>query len=323
MSRHWQNCLNNPVADLQPIFLMGPTASGKTEMAMRLVDAFDGEIISVDSAMVFRDMNIGTAKPEPALLAQYPHALIDLIDPRESYSAAQFRSDALKQIDEIQARGHTPILAGGTMLYYRALEYGLSPLPKADPKIRQRLEQQAQEIGWEAMHQRLAEVDPAAAKRIHPNDPQRLQRALEVYEISGVPMTELWQQSSVPLAVTPLKIALAPAERAILHQRIEHRFDLMLAQGLLEEVENLYRRGDLSPSLPSIRCVGYRQLWGYLEGEWDEKSARERAIIATRQLAKRQMTWLRSEENLNWIDPLEDKAQNELLKLVDKNIIKY
>ncbi len=302
---------------------MGPTASGKTEMAMRLVDEFDGEIVSVDSAMVFRDMNIGTAKPEPELLEQYPHALIDLIDPAESYSAAQFRTDALQKIDEILARGHTPILAGGTMLYYRALEYGLSPLPEADPEVRQRLEQQAQELGWEAMHQRLAEVDPEAAARIHPNDPQRLQRALEVYEISGVAMTELWKQSSVPLSHTPLKIALAPAERSILHQRIEQRFDQMLQQGFVEEVERLYRRGDLNSSLPSIRCVGYRQIWNYLCGEWDMDTAREKAIVATRQLAKRQMTWLRSEEKLNWIDPLEDKARDELLKLVDKNIIKY
>ncbi len=302
---------------------MGPTASGKTEMAMRLVDAFDGEIISVDSAMVFRDMDIGTAKPEPELLAQYPHALIDLIDPSESYSAARFRADALKQIEEIQARGHMPILAGGTMLYYRALEYGLSPLPEADPEVRKRLEQQAREIGWEAMHQRLVEVDPEAAARIHPNDPQRLQRALEVYEVSGQPMTELWKKSSVPLPVTPLKIALAPAERVVLHQRIELRFDQMLAQGFVAEVESLHGRGDLNPSLPSIRCVGYRQIWNYLEGEWDESTAREKAIIATRQLAKRQMTWLRSEENLNWIDPLECGAHDQLLKLVDKNIIKY
>jgi len=272
---------------------------------------------------VFRDMNIGTAKPEPELLAQYPHALIDLIDPSESYSAARFRADALKQIEEIQARGHMPILAGGTMLYYRALEYGLSPLPEADPEVRKRLEQQAREIGWEAMHQRLVEVDPEAAARIHPNDPQRLQRALEVYEVSGQPMTELWKKSSVPLPVTPLKIALAPAERVVLHQRIELRFDQMLAQGFVAEVESLHGRGDLNPSLPSIRCVGYRQIWNYLEGEWDESTAREKAIIATRQLAKRQMTWLRSEENLNWIDPLECGAHDQLLKLVDKNIIKY
>lgn len=305
------------------IFLMGPTASGKTEMAMRLVDELDGEIVSVDSAMVFREMDIGTAKPEPELLAEYPHALIDLIDPVQSYSAAQFRSDALQQIEEIQQRGHTPIFAGGTMLYYRALEYGLSPLPEADPKVRQRLEQQAAELGWEAMHQRLAAVDPEAAARIHPNDPQRLQRALEVYEISGEPMSELWKRSSEPLAITPLKIALAPAERATLHQRIEQRFDQMLAQGFIEEVECLYRRGDLHIGLPSIRCVGYRQIWNYLCGEWDQNTAREKAIIATRQLAKRQMTWLRSEENLNWIDPLEQGARDVLLKLVDKNIIKY
>ena len=209
------------------------------------------------------------------------------------------------------------------MLYYRALEYGLSPLPEADPEVRQRLEQQAQEFGWEAMHQRLTEVDPEAAARIHPNDPQRLQRALEVYEISGVPMSVLWQQASEPLAHRPLKIALAPAERSVLHQRIEQRFDQMLKMDFIEEVERLYMRGDLDVSLPSIRCVGYRQFWNYLSGEWDQNTAREKAIIATRQLAKRQMTWLRSEEELNWIDPLEQKAREELLKLVDKNIIKY
>jgi len=311
------------MSDHKIIFLMGPTASGKTESAMRLVDAFDGEIVSVDSAMVFRGMDIGTAKPEPELLVQYPHALIDLIDPLESYSAAQFRTDALKEIKAIQARGHTPILAGGTMLYYRALEYGLSPLPEANPAVRQRLEQQAQELGWDAMHQRLAEVDPEAAERIHPNDPQRLQRALEVYEISGAPMSELWRQTSEPLADTPLKIALAPAERSVLHQRIEQRFDQMLKLGFIDEVEKLFMRGDLDVSLPSIRCVGYRQFWNYLSGGWDQEAAREKAIIATRQLAKRQMTWLRSEDKLNWIDPLEDGARDRLLKLVDKNIIKY
>jgi tRNA dimethylallyltransferase len=305
------------------IFLMGPTASGKTEMAMRLVDAFDGEIVSVDSAMIYRGMDIGTAKPEPALLADYPHALIDIIDPLESYSAARFRTDALREIAAIRARGHIPILAGGTMLYYRALEYGLSPLPKGDPEVRQRLEQQAQELGWEVMHQRLAEVDPEAAQRIHPNDPQRLQRALEVYEVSGVAMSELWRTTSEPLLESPLKIALAPAERAVIHQRIEQRFEQMLQQGFVAEVEQLYQRGDLDPALPSIRCVGYRQIWNYLSGEWDMPTAREKAIIATRQLAKRQMTWLRSEENLHWIDPLEHDARERLLKLVDKNIIKY
>jgi tRNA dimethylallyltransferase len=302
---------------------MGPTASGKTEMAMRLVDAFDGEIVSVDSAMIYRGMDIGTAKPEPALLADYPHALIDIIDPLESYSAARFRTDALREIAAIRARGHIPILAGGTMLYYRALEYGLSPLPKGDPEVRQRLEQQAQELGWEVMHQRLAEVDPEAAQRIHPNDPQRLQRALEVYEVSGVAMSELWRTTSEPLLESPLKIALAPAERAVIHQRIEQRFEQMLQQGFVAEVEQLYQRGDLDPALPSIRCVGYRQIWNYLSGEWDMPTAREKAIIATRQLAKRQMTWLRSEENLHWIDPLEHDARERLLKLVDKNIIKY
>ncbi|MDH3354736.1 MAG: tRNA (adenosine(37)-N6)-dimethylallyltransferase MiaA, partial [Chromatiales bacterium] len=287
------------MADCKIIFLMGPTASGKTESAMRLVDELNGEIVSVDSAMVYRGMDIGTAKPEPELLAEYPHALIDLIDPLESYSAAQFRTDALREISEIQARGHTPILAGGTMLYYRALEYGLSPLPEADPEVRQRLEQQAEELGWEAMHQRLAEVDPESAARIHPNDPQRLQRALEVYEVSGKPMSELWQQASDPLAEKPLKIALAPAERSVLHQRIEQRFDQMLKLGFIDEVERLYERGDLHDSLPSIRCVGYRQVWNYLAGDWDRDTAREKSIIATRQLAKRQMTWLRSEQNLN------------------------
>jgi tRNA dimethylallyltransferase len=302
---------------------MGPTASGKTEMAMRLVDAFGGEIVSVDSAMIYRGMDIGTAKPEPELLADYPHALIDIIDPLESYSAACFRTDALREIAAIRARGHIPILAGGTMLYYRALEYGLSPLPKGDPEVRQRLEQQAQELGWEAMHQRLAEVDPEAAQRIHPNDPQRLQRALEVYEVSGVAMSELWRITSEPLRESPLKIALVPAERAVIHQRIEQRFEQMLQQGLVAEVEQLYLRGDLDPAFPSIRCVGYRQIWNYLSGEWDMPTAREKAIIATRQLAKRQMTWLRSEENLHWIDPLEHDARERLLKLVDKNIIKY
>ncbi|MCW8825429.1 MAG: tRNA (adenosine(37)-N6)-dimethylallyltransferase MiaA [Gammaproteobacteria bacterium] len=311
------------MAEHKLIFLMGPTASGKTETAMRLVDEFNGEIISVDSAMVYRDMDIGTAKPEPELLADYPHALIDLLDPLESYSAAQFRIDALREIEAIQQRGHTPILAGGTMLYYRALEYGLSPLPEADPVVRQRLEQEAQDFGSEAMHERLAEVDPESAARIHHNDPQRLHRALEVYELSGVPMSELWRQASEPLAQPPLKIALAPAERVVLHQRIEQRFDQMLKMGFIDEVEKLYTRGDLDVSLPSIRCVGYRQFWSYLADEWDQETAREKSIIATRQLAKRQMTWLRSEQELHWIDPLEEQALDAVMKLVDKYIIKY
>ncbi len=305
---------DRPVA----IFLMGPTASGKTDLAVELVRRLPVEIISVDSAMVYREMDIGTAKPEPEVLAEAPHRLIDILDPAEAYSAARFREDALRHMAEITAAGRIPLLVGGTMLYFRALEQGLAVLPEADPELRARLEAEAAEHGWQALHDRLAEVDPASATRIHPNDPQRLQRALEVYELSGEPLSELWQrQQDEGLPYRPIKLAVAPDDRAELHERIALRFRLMLEQGLIEEVEALYLRGDLHSDLPSIRCVGYRQVWQYLAGELNREEMSEKGIIATRQLAKRQFTWLRSEENLRWFATFEPFLLEKVLKFLD------
>ncbi|MEN8170036.1 MAG: tRNA (adenosine(37)-N6)-dimethylallyltransferase MiaA [Pseudomonadota bacterium] len=301
---------------------MGPTASGKTDLAISLVERLPCEIISVDSALVYRDMDIGTAKPDAETLARAPHRLIDIIDPAESYSAARFRDDALREMAEITAAGRIPLLVGGTMLYYRALQQGLSPLPEGDAEIRARIEAEAAEKGWQALHDRLAAIDPESAARIHPNDPQRLSRALEVYELSGKPLSVLWREqekSSFPYRAA--KLAIAPTDRSLLHERIAQRFELMLQQGFIEEVEVLYRRGDLHPDLPSIRCVGYRQAWRYLAGEWDRETMVERGIIATRQLAKRQFTWLRSEPELGWFDSLSDKLLEKTLKFLDDRTI--
>lgn len=307
---------NHPPA----IFLMGPTASGKTDLAVQLVENLPCEIISVDSALVYRGMDIGTAKPDAALLQRAPHRLIDICDPTESYSAARFREDALQAMAEISAAGRIPLLVGGTMLYFKALENGLSDLPSADPEVRARLDQEAEQKGWQAMHQRLAEIDPVAAARIHPNDPQRTQRALEVYEISGVSMTELierQQREGIPYNI--IKLAIAPKERAVLHDRIAQRFDLMLKNGFVEEVRGLYERGDLSLELPSMRAVGYRQVWEYLAGDCDYETMRERGIVATRQLAKRQLTWLRGDEKVIWFDSLDDKVVERALKTLSQS----
>ncbi len=292
------------------IFLMGPTASGKTALAMHLVEQLPADIISVDSAQVYRHMDIGTAKPTPEELARAPHRLIDIIEPDQAYSAAEFRRDALAAMDEISAAGRIPLLVGGTGLYFRALLYGLSELPAADPALRIRLEQEAQFHGWGHMHRRLAEVDPVAAARIHPNDPQRIQRALEVFELTGRPLTELQRGNKEPiLPYRVLKLARAPRERETLRRRIAQRFDIMLEQGLEQEVQGLLQRG-LTPAATSMRSVGYRQMLNYLLGEWDRATMRERGIIATRQLAKRQMTWLRAEPEVNWLYD-EDGAVNE------------
>ena len=281
------------------IFLMGPTASGKTGLAVELCQRLPLDIISVDSALVYRDMAIGSAKPDALTLAQAPHRLIDFLDPSQTYSAADFRADALREMQAIHAQGRIPLLVGGTMLYFRALEYGLSALPPADPAIRHKLEQEATAYGWQTLHQRLQQIDPAAAARIHPNDPQRLQRALEVWEISGQTLTELQQTRKQDTCPFPLlKIGLIPRDRAWLHQRIAIRFEGMLKQGLLEEVRQLHARGDLDSHLPAIRSVGYRQVWEYLDGKIDYNKMYNRAIVATRQLAKRQLTWLRSEQEL-------------------------
>ncbi|MDV5226329.1 tRNA (adenosine(37)-N6)-dimethylallyltransferase MiaA [Providencia rettgeri] len=284
------------------IFLMGPTASGKTALAIALRQHLPVEIISVDSALIYRGMDIGTAKPNAEELSQAPHRLIDILDPSLPYSAADFRRDALNVMDEITAQGKIPLLVGGTMLYFKALLEGLSPLPSADPVVRAEIEQIAQLQGWTEIHRRLAEVDPVAAARIHPNDPQRLSRALEVYLISGQTLTEMTQTAGEELPYNVFQFAIAPQDRKILHERIEQRFHQMLADGFEEEVRALYKRGDLHVDLPSIRCVGYRQMWSYLEGEINYDEMVYRGICATRQLAKRQITWLRSWENVHWLD---------------------
>ncbi|EGU60988.1 tRNA delta(2)-isopentenylpyrophosphate transferase [Vibrio nigripulchritudo ATCC 27043] len=284
------------------LFLMGPTASGKTEIAIRLRQKYPVEIISVDSALIYKGMDIGTAKPDEEEQAKAPHRLIDILDPSESYSAADFRRDALSEMNEIVAAGKIPLLVGGTMLYYKALLEGLSPLPAADPAIRQQIEQDALTLGWSALHDQLKDIDPVSAKRIHPNDPQRLSRALEVYKISGKTLTELTKKQGEPLPFRVKQFAIAPKERAELHRRIELRFEKMIDAGFEEEVQALYARKDLHPDLPSIRCVGYRQMWDYLDGNCTLDEAVFRGVCATRQLAKRQITWLRSWDDLTWLD---------------------
>jgi tRNA dimethylallyltransferase len=286
------------------IFLMGPTASGKTALACALSERFPLDLVSVDSALVYRGMDIGTAKPDPVTLARYPHALVDIRDPARSYSAADFRADALPVMQKISARGRVPLLVGGTGLYFRALQRGLSDLPEANPATRARLASEAQRLGWPAMHARLASLDPTAAARIDCNDVQRLQRALEVIELTGRPLSELQRGGAAthfPWRV--LKLALLPADRQLLHERIARRFDAMLAEGFLDEVRALRVHGNLHADLPAIRAVGYRQAWEYLEGQTDAATFRDRAVFATRQLAKRQITWLRSDADTRIFDP--------------------
>ena len=298
----------------QAIFIMGPTASGKTALAIECVRALPCDIISVDSALVYRGMDIGTAKPDVDTLRVAPHRLINLVDPAEAYSAASFRDDALREMAEITARGRIPLLVGGTMLYYKALQQGLSPLPSAEPAIREQLAREAAEKGWLYMHQKLEQVDPVSAGRIHPNDPQRIQRALEVHAASGVAMSLLWsQQQDNPLPYDVIKIALLPADRELLRERIAQRFQQMLEQGLVNEVRALRDRGDLDVSMPSMRCVGYRQVWEFLEEKVDYPHMVEQGIHATRQLAKRQLTWLRKEPNGN-VYEIERMNTGELVK---------
>lgn len=282
------------------VCLLGPTASGKTAAALALAARAPVEIISMDSALVYREMDIGTAKPSAAELAAVPHHLIDIIDPADSYSAAQFVTDTNALIEAIRARGREPLIVGGTMLYYKALTQGLNDLPQADPQVRAELDQLAEQRGWPALHAMLAEVDPVTAARLAPNDSQRIQRALEIHRLTGRPMSALLARQADARTFDGeaggrfRAIALEPSDRAVLHARIEARFDAMLAGGLLDEVERLRARGDLHAGLPSIRCVGYRQAWEYLEGLCDFATMRERGIAATRQLCKRQLTWLRS-----------------------------
>lgn len=296
---------------------MGPTASGKTALAINLRKTLPVELISVDSALIYRGMDVGTAKPTEQEQAQAPHRLLDLLDPAQAYSAADFRRDALAEMAEITAAGRIPLLVGGTMLYFKALLEGLSPLPSADPEVRARIEQQAAEQGWNALHRQLEEIDPVAAARIHPNDPQRLSRALEVFFISGKTLTELTQTSGEALPYQVHQFAIAPASRELLHQRIEQRFHQMLASGFEAEVRALFARGDLHTEMPSIRCVGYRQMWSYLAGETSHDEMVYRGICATRQLAKRQMTWLRGWEGVHWLDSEKpEQAYSEVLQVV-------
>ncbi len=309
------------------IFLMGPTAAGKTDLALELARSLPCELISVDSALIYRGMDIGTAKPEKSVLAEFPHRLIDIRDPLEAYSAAEFRADALVAMAEITSRGKIPLLVGGTMLYYKALLEGLADMPSADEGVRREIEAQAAAQGWAAVHAELARVDPQSAARIHPNDPQRLTRALEVWRVSGLSMSEhrLRQQQNAGLDTpgggqfpyTVAQLAIAPLERQVLHERIARRFQLMLEQGFIEEVETLRRRGDLHAALPSIRAVGYRQAWDYLDGRLTHDEMVERGIIATRQLAKRQFTWLRGWSDVQWLDSLADDNLSRALKYLE------
>ena len=289
------------------VLLLGPTASGKSALAMQLAAEIPLEIVSVDSAQVYRGMDIGTAKPSAADRATVPHHLIDIRDPAEPYSAADFVRDATVAIREIRKRSKLPLLVGGTMLYAKALREGLSQLPSADPQVRARIEAEARELGWPALHARLAQVDPAAAERLKPNDSQRIQRALEVYETTGSPMSELVRTDTAP-TLKLSTLALLPADRTMLRDRIARRFDAMLDAGLLEEVRALHARGDLHPNLPSMRSVGYRQAWRFVEDHCTFNEFREGGITATRQLAKRQMTWLRSMPNVTVIEPTSKDA---------------
>ena len=297
-----QHLENKPLA----IFLMGPTASGKTDLAIQLRQHLPVEVISVDSALIYRGMDIGTAKPSKAELALAPHRLIDICDPAESYSAANFRTDALREMQEISAQGKIPLLVGGTMLYYKALLEGLSPLPSADDKVRSEIEAKAALIGWGGLHQELIKIDPISAQRINPNDSQRINRALEVFYLTGKTLTELTAQKGEALPYDILQFAIAPEQREVLHLRIEQRFHKMIELGFQQEVEKLYRRPDLNENLPSIRCVGYRQMWEYLRGDYDHDEMVFRGICATRQLAKRQITWLRGWTSpIQWLDSLQ------------------
>lgn len=285
------------------IFLMGATAAGKTALALELVKKYPCEIISVDSALIYKEMDIGTAKPDASELQQAPHFLIDIIDPEQSYSAWEFRIDALRLMGEITERGNIPLLVGGTMLYFNALEYGMDDLPQSDEKIRQQLLEQLDKDGLSSLYDELKEIDLTSAEKIKPNDKQRIMRALEVFRQTGKPLSQLQTNKQKPnLDYDVLKIILAPKDRTLLHQRISQRFDLMLEQGFINEVKHLQTNPVLSLEYPSMRCVGYRQAWEYLNAEYDFETMKEKACAATRQLAKRQITWLRKQQNANWFD---------------------
>ncbi|MCP4986276.1 MAG: tRNA (adenosine(37)-N6)-dimethylallyltransferase MiaA [Colwellia sp.] len=305
-------------SDLPPVIcLMGPTASGKTALAMALQDTLPCDIVSVDSALIYQNMDIGTAKPSKAELAQYPHRLIDLRDASESYSAADFCRDALAEIAEIRSNGRIPLLVGGTMMYFKSLIEGISPLPSANAEIRQTIENEALENGWQAMHDQLVKIDPVSAERIHPNDPQRLMRALEVYRLTGNTLTQLTQIKGDKLAGNVLQLAITPKERSTLHDRIALRYQQMIDLGFEQEVIKLRTRGDLHQDLPSIRCVGYRQMWQYLDGEFDHDEMIFRGVCATRKLAKRQLTWLRNWPDLNWLTTDDKTNLSQVLSLLE------
>jgi tRNA dimethylallyltransferase len=303
--------------DRPAILLMGPTAAGKTDVAMALAESLPVEIVSVDSAMVYRGMDIGTAKPDPQTLARVPHHLVDVADPAEGYSAGRFLQEAAAAMAGIRQRGRVPLLAGGTMLYFRALQSGLAVLPPADPEVRRRIDERAAREGWPALHAELSRLDPVAASRIQPRDRQRLQRAFEILELTGEPPSARWQQ---PLRSGSrpgdLKLVVAPADRAALAGRIEQRFSRMMELGFLAEVRSLYQRGDLGPDLPSVRAVGYRQVWEHLAGRYDLDEAVRRAVVATRQLAKRQLTWLRAEPATEWHEALDPGTPERILARV-------
>lgn len=304
---------------------MGPTASGKTALAVELVKRYPFQIISVDSAQVYRGMNIGTGKPTKEILDIAPHRLIDIVDPAVAYSASEFRSDAIAEIQDVLAQGGTPLLVGGTMLYFRVLRDGLAEMPHADSSVRAEIGELAEHEGWEAVHRELARVDPESAARIHPNDPQRLQRALEVFRVSGKTMTALHnEEQTAPKVEQPFNLhffAIQPEDRSLLHSQIEQRFKQMLQDGLLAEVKQLHSRKDLNPLLPSIKSVGYRQVWQYLDGELDYDEMVEKSIIATRQLAKRQLTWLRSWRNLQSLGDSSAQSIDSVLKYVHSTSI--
>jgi tRNA dimethylallyltransferase len=302
------------------LFLMGPTASGKTALAVSLVERFPLEIISVDSALVYRGMDIGTAKPDVATLARAPHHLLDIRDPTEAYSAAAFCDDALRLMRDIVARGKVPLLVGGTMLYFRALLHGLDDLPRADAGVRQQLEATAASRGWPALHADLAQLDPPTAARLAPNDAQRIGRALEIIQLTGQPMSALLDRVQSALPYRVLQLALIPSDRAVLHQRIAARFDAMLSEGLIDEVKTLRQLPGLTADLPAMRAVGYRQAWAYLNGDIDLNALREQGLAATRQLAKRQLTWLRSWPDAVTLDCLADDLEAQAIAHVERHL---
>lgn len=314
--------MNMTDSNLPPaIFIMGPTASGKTALACDFYERLNCELISVDSALVYKDMNIGTAKPTAEELEQYPHHLIDIRDPADPYSAADFRKDALTLMADITARGKVPVLVGGTMLYFKFLLEGSAKLPNADDKIRGDIEKLVAEHGKQHIHELLKKVDPESAERLNPNDPQRVQRAYEVFLISGKTLTQHWaEQEEQPLTYNVIQFAIAPQERKTLHERIELRFNQMIEHGFIDEVKAMHARGDLKEDLPSVRAVGYRQVWDFLEGRIDSEEMIFKGVVATRQLAKRQMTWLRGWDNLHWLDSLDAQLSHNALSVLEKEM---